>query len=478
VVSREAVRFDGEVSVAIAVAVASSPQRDRRILAVLVSGGLLYTVGQTLLLPSVGVISRGVHASHSSTTWVLTAYILSGAVAAPIVGRLGDMHGKRRTLLCLLATVSLGGLISALVPMVFGRLLTGVIAGSFPLGYAIIRDELPRRRVAIAIGLVSVSIGVGTGLGAIFAGIILKGFSYHWLYWFPLIGSVATGIAAWRWIPESPMRPGGRVDWVGAALMAVGLLMVLFAINEATNWGWGSARTDGLIGVGIVILLVWIAVERGRREPLIDMRTMALRSVWTTNLVATLFGFGMFAAFAIVPQFVEQPRSSGAGFGASIIVAGIFLLPSTVAMVTVSALAGRIEQRLGSRTPLGFGGAFSAAGFGLVAVLHSAPLDIYIGMALAGVGLGLGFAALPTLIVAAVPHEQTGAATAINTVARGLGGAIGVQICATTIALSIRASTGLPSNHGFTLAFAICAIGALGATLITFAIPRPMVRGA
>ncbi len=457
-------------------------RRDRRILAVLVSGGLLYTVGQTLLLPAVGVIARGVHTSHASATWVLTAYILSGTVAAPIVGRLGDMHGKRRTLLWLLAVVSAGGLICALsttlVPMVFGRLLSGGIAGSFPLGYAIIRDELPRERVPVGIGLISVSIGVGTGLGAVFAGVILEGLSYHWLYWFPLAGSVATGLAAWRWIPESPVRPGGRVDWVGAALMATGLLTLLLGINEAVNWGWGSARTDGLLIGGAAVLVIWVWVEWRSPEPLIDMRTMALRSVWTTNLVATLFGFGMFAAFAVVPQFVEQPRSSGAGFGASVILAGIFLVPSTVAMVIVSALAGRIERSVGSRAPLCAGGAFSAVGFGLVAIVHLAPVDIYLGMTLAGIGLGLAFAALPTLIVAAVPLEQTGAATAINTVSRGLGGAIGVQICATIIALSIRSGTVFPTDHGFTIAFWVCAAGALCATFLTTAIPRPRARQA
>ena len=445
------------------------------VLSILFAAGLIYTMLLTLLLPAVRTLARGLHGSEIDVTWVLTAYVLSGAVATPIVGRLGDMYGKKRALVCLFITVAAGTLVTALstslAPMVIGRLLAGVASGVFPLAYGIIRDEFDGERVATAIGVISVSVGIGTGAGVVLSGYILEVFSYHWLFWFPFAATVTVAVAAARWIPESPLRPGGSVDWRGGVLMAAGLLATLLAISEATVWRWGSPKTLGLLAGGLLILLVWIRVELATREPLIDMRTMALTAVWRTNLAAALFGFGMFAGFSIVPQFVEQPHVTGYGYGASVIAAGVFLLPATVMMALIGPLAGRIERAVGSKPPLVLGGAFGACGFVLIAASHTIHWHVYAGMTLIGIGLGLAFAAMPNLIVQAVPHAQTGAATAINTIARVVGGAVGIQICATIVAQHISGPLRLPAERGFVIAFWLCAAGSLGACVIAMFVP-------
>ena len=319
------------------------------VLSILFMTGLIYTLLGALLLPAVRSLSQSLHSSEINTTWVLTSYVLSGGVATPIAGRLGDMYGKKRTLVWLLVVVALGTFLcaisSSLAPMVVGRLISGVASGVFPLSYGIVRDEFPHDRVATAIGVISVSVGVGTGVAVVLAGFLVEDLPYHWLFWFPLATIIPTLAAAWVWIPESPLRPGGRMDWVGAVVMALGLLGVLLGISKASVWGWGSARTLALIVSGIGVLVVWVAIELRTRRPLIDMHTMAIKAVWRTNLTAGLFGFGMFAAFAIVPQFVEQPHSTGYGDAASVIGAGLFLLPAAVTMALLGPLAGRIERR-------------------------------------------------------------------------------------------------------------------------------------
>jgi MFS family permease len=445
------------------------------VLSILFASGLIYTLLGALLLPAVTSLSHSLHSSEIDTTWLLTAYVLSGGVATPIAGRLGDMYGKKRTLVWLLGVVAIGTLLcavsSSLAPMVVGRLISGVASGVFPLSYGIVRDEFPRDRVATAIGVISVSVGVGTGVAVVLAGFLVEDLPYHWLFWFPLATIIPTLVATWLWIPESPLRPGGRMDWVGAVVMALGLLGVLLGISKASVWGWGSARTLALLVSGIGILAVWVAVELRTKTPLIDMHTMAIKAVWRTNLTASLFGFGMFAAFAIVPQFVEQPRSTGYGYAASVIGAGLFLLPAAVTMALLGLLAGRIERRTGSKAALLLGGAFGTTGFVLVAISHGVPWHIYAAMGIVGIGLGLGFAALPNLIVMAVPPDQTGAATGINTIMRVLGGAVGIQVCATIVAQQVAAPGGLPLQSGFTASFWVCALGLAGACAVAATVP-------
>ncbi len=292
-----------------------------------------------------------------------------------------------------------------------------------------------------------------------------------WLWWIPFLLTLPTLLAAHLWVPESPIRGGGKVDWWGALVMSVALLSILIAISESTAWGWGSARTLGLLAFGIATLIGWIALELATEQPLIDMRLMARPGVWWANLTAMLFGFGMFGAFVLVPQFVEEPRATGFGFGASITSAGLFLVPATLTMGLGGPIAGRLEPRFGSKIPLVTGGAFGAAGFALLALEHGSKGSIYAGFVLLGIGLGVGYAVLPHIIVQAVPEENTGAATAINVIARNLGGALGIQVCAAVIASQVVAGSLLPESSGFTDAFWICAAGGIAATLCSICIP-------
>jgi MFS family permease len=425
------------------------------ILIVLSLGGIAYAMLSSAVLPALPTFQHALHASETNTTWLLTAYLLAASVGTAILGRLGDMYGKEKMLMWTLVILSAGTLLSAvsssLAVIVAGRFIQGAAGGIFPLAFGIVRDEFPREKVAGSIGLLSAILGVGGGVGIVLAGVIIEHLNYHWLFWIPLIPTVIAAIATWRFIPESPVRVPGRVNWLAAALMTIGMSTVLIAISETTTWGWGSAKTLGLLAAGIAVAAIWIAVEVRSRNPLIDMTMMRIRGVWTTNAAAFLLGAGMYASFIVIPQIAQLPKSTGFGFGASVVVSGLYLLPTTIGMTVLGLFAGRISARFGSRAALLAGTAFTAAAFLLLALAHSHPYDILIAAALLGIGIGLAFAALGNLIVQAVSSHQTGVASGMNTVMRTLGGALGGQLSATFIAGHMLHGT--PTVTGFTETF-------------------------
>ena len=444
--------------------------------AVLALGGLTFALLQSLVAPALPVIQHDLHTTPTGAAWILTAYLLSASVLTPVLGRLGDMFGKEHMLVASLGALAAGTLLAALAtslpPMLLGRAIQGAGGAVFPLAFGIIRDEFPRERVAQGIALISAILGIGGGLGIVLAGPIVAAFNYHWLFWVPLVLVVIATITTLLFVPESPIKSPGKVNWAGAALLAAWLVCLLVAISEAPSWGWTSARTLGLTAAGLVLIALWVANELRAPEPLVDMAMMRIRGVWTVNAAAFLVGAGMYSSFILIPQFAETPSRAGYGFDASVTQAGLFLAPSTLMMLLVSPLAGRMAARVGARVPLILGSAATCLAFTFLALLHSEKWQMYVGSAILGIGIALAFASLANLIVDAVRPEQTGVATGMNTVMRTLGGAAGAQIGATIIAGTV-VGIALPTEQGFVLAFAFAAIACALATVASFAVPRP-----
>lgn len=442
-------------------------------LAVLALGGVAYALLQSLVSPALPEIQHALGTTESAVSWVLTGYLLSASVATPIVGRLGDMFGKERVLLIVLVLLLAGTLLAAVASsiglLILARVIQGVGGGIFPLAFGIIRDEFPREKVAGSIGLMSALLGIGGGLGVVLAGVIVDNLSYHWLFWLPLVGILIAAVATHFYVPESPIKTPGKINWLAAALMSSGLAAVLLAISQGQDWGWTSPKMLGLLLLGLVLLGLWVRAELGSKEPLVDMKMMQIKGVWTTNLVALLLGVGMYSSFILVPQLVQLPKDTGFGFGSSVTQAGLYLLPSAAMMLVAGAFAGRLEKRFGSKPPLMVGTAFTAAAFLLLAVAHSAPWHIYLSSALQGIGIGLAFASLANLIVASVRQEQTGVATGMNTVMRSVGGAVGGQIAAAILVNNLIG--GVPSEDGFTIAFVFCFVALMVGLATSVLIP-------
>jgi EmrB/QacA subfamily drug resistance transporter len=447
--------------------------------AALAMAGLTFALLQSLVAPALPAIQRDLHASANSAAWILTAYLVSASVLTPFVGRIGDMVGKERTLLAVLVALAVGTLIAALATsmpvMIAGRVIQGAGGAVFPLAFGIIRDEFPPARATHGIALISAILGVGGGLGIVLAGPIIDALSYHWLFWLPLVMVVLAAIGTVLYVPESPIKTPGTINWGGGALLSGWVVCLLVAISEAPNWGWTSARTLGLLAAAAALLVAWVRNEQRAREPLVDMRMMRIRGVWTVNAAAFLVGAGMLSSFILIPAFTEAPPSAGYGFNASVSQAGLFLLPATVMMLLISPIAGRMASQVGARVPLILGCLATCVAFVFLAIAHSEPWNVYVATAILGVGIGLAFASLANLIVDAVPPQQTGVATGMNTVMRSLGGAIGAQIGASIIAGS-AVDGGLPTEAGFTLAFVVAAVACGLATVASLACERTPQR--
>ena len=438
-------------------------------------GGGAYALLQSLVVPALPTLQEDLHTTPAGVTWIFTSYLVAASVATPIAGRLGDMFGKKRVLVIVLAGVAGGTLLAALatsLPVMIGaRVIQGLGGAIFPLAFGIIRDVFPRERVAGGIALISGLLGIGGGLGIVLSGPILSHLGYHWLFWIPLIVFVLTTIATLLVVPESSVRAPGAVNWLGAALLSLWLMCLLLAITEAPSWGWLSARTLGLLVAAAVIAVVWIQTELRSPTPLVDMQMMRLRGVWTTNLVGFLIGFGMYSAFVLIPQFVQTAPSNGYGFGSSVTQAGLFLIPSTMMMLIAAPVAGRLSGRYGSKLPLVVGASVTMLSFALLAVAHSSHWQIYLSSFLLGIGVGFAFASMANLIVEAVRPDQTGVATGMNAVMRTIGGAVGGQVAASILSASLLAD-GMPEEKGYTLSFAIMAVSLAGSVVASLAVPR------
>jgi predicted MFS family arabinose efflux permease len=312
--------------------------------------------------------------------------------------------------------------------------------------------------------------GAGGGLGVVLAGPIVDHLSFHYLFWFPLVPLVLATLTIQLFVPESPVRVPGRVNWAGAELMSAGLALVLVAVSQTPTWHWLSARTLVALGVGAVLLVAWVRSEVRSDHPLVDMRMMRIRGVWTTNAVAFLLGFGMYASFILLPELVETPARVGYGFGSSVTGAGLFLVPTTLAMLVAGAQTGRLEKRFGSKPPLLAGAAITAASYVFLAFARSEPWEIYVAALLLGTGIGLAFAAMVNLIIENVGPAETGIATGMNAVTRTVGGAFGGAAVASILTATVAA--GYPSAHGFTVAFASCAIALALGVAVGLAIPQ------
>jgi EmrB/QacA subfamily drug resistance transporter len=456
------------------------------ILAVLSLAGLAYAVLASAVIPALPSFQHSLGASETGVTWLLTGFLVSASVATSIIGRLGDIYGKERLLVWTLLVLAAGTLLAAvsqsLAMLIAARVIQGVGGGIFPLAFSIARDEFPKEKVAGSIGLMSSILGVGGGIGLVVGAVIDEHLGWHWLFWIPLVVTLLAAFYSWRYIPESPIRSPGKVNWLAAALMGIGISSVLIAIAQTTIWGWGGAKTLALFAFGVLFCVLWIAVEVRSREPLVDMKMMRIRGVWTTNLAAFLLGAGMYASFIVFPQFAQLPKSTGFGFGASVVVSSLYLLPCALTMGMLGSVAGAVSQRYGSKRALVVGSAVSALAFGYAALAHRHPYHMLITVTLLGIGIGLAFAALGNLIVQAVPPTQTGVASGMNTVMRTLGGALGGQISATFIA--DNTAHGLPAVTGFTdtyvmatLFLVVCVLAGLLVPNLQPATEPPAVEG-
>ncbi|WP_409332086.1 MFS transporter [Trujillonella humicola] len=442
--------------------------------AVLALGVVAFVLQQGLVAPVLPTLQRELGTTQADITWVITANFLATAVFTPILGRLGDMYGKKRVFVLALGAVAVGGLLAALATslplMIVGRLFMGAGGGVLPLTFGIIRDEFPPERVPGTIGTISSLMAVGGALGTVLAGPIVDVLGWRWLFWIPMLLVTLAAVAAQRVVPESRSRTGGTLNPLAALLLSGWLVCLLLAISRAPQWGWASGPVLGMLAGSAVLLGTWVGVETRARQPLIDMRMMRLRGVWTANVVGLLFGAAMYSGFTFIPQFLQTPESTGYGLGASITASGLVLLPQAAGSFVIGLASGRLARRFGSKNLLVVGALATSAGFALFALLGHSLWQAGLVCVLLGVGFGMSFSAMANLVVAAVPSSQTGVASGMNTNIRTIGGSIGTAVLAGVVTAGAT-SSGLPQESGYTTAFLLSAAGLLLAAVAALLVP-------
>ncbi|MFD7501004.1 MFS transporter [Streptomyces sp. NPDC059850] len=457
---------------------ASGPPRANTVVAVLAFAGIVVSLMQTLVIPLIPKLPGLLNASASDATWAVTATLLAAAVATPVIGRLGDMYGKRRMLLISLGLLVAGSVVGALsdslAPMVVGRALQGLAAGVIPLGISIMRDELPAERLGAATALMSASLGVGGALGLPAAALLAERADWHVLFWTAAgFGVLATVLVA-RLVPESAVRSGGRFDVAGAAGLSVALVCLLLAISKGAAWGWSSGLTLGLFLASAVTLALWGRWELRSARPLVDLRTTARRQVLLTNLASAVFGFSMFAMSLLMPQLLQMPKATGFGLGETMLTVGLVMAPSGLVMMAMAPLSARISKNQGPKVTLMIGAVVVSSGYALNIVLMSAIWHLVLVSCVIGAGIGLAYGSMPALVMAAVPVTETAAANSLNTLMRSIGTSISSAVAGVVLAemTTTLGPVTLPAQDGFRVVMAIGAGAALLAFVLAAFLPR------
>lgn len=433
------------------------------------------TLLQAVLSPALPAIERAYDASPAGVSWLVTAYLLTGAVATPITGKLGGIFGKRRVLLASLGILVLGVFICAVAPtlgwMIIGRFVQGCGAGIFPLVFGIIREQMPPQRIATSVGAVSALYGVGGIAGVIMAGPVVDTLGFHWLFWIALV-VIGTGIALTLWIiPDDVGRSAAHINWFGALLMSASLIGLLVGLSQGRTWGWTSPRVLALFALAIGAGALWVMAELRVREPIVDMRMLVRATVWRANACAFLVGFAMWVPFALVPLVVQSPENDGFGLGMSASAASLLQLPVSVATLIAGPLAGRLDRMFGSRVPMIVGPSMIAAAMAFWAFEHSTGWMVVLSQTVAGIGMGFALAAATNLTIEGVAAGETAVATSINQIARFVGGAFGAQIVGSVLAAHVL-STGFASQGAFQAGCFIDVGVMLAAAAIALSIPR------
>ena len=427
---------------------------------------------QTLIVPLIPLLPSLLHAKASNTSWAVTATLLTAAVMMPISGRLGDMFGKRLMLLASLGSLVAGSVLCALADslalMVVGRALQGVSMGAIALGISIMRDELPVDRVGPAVARMSATLGVGGAIGLPVAALIVEKANWHALFWITAGLGAACFAAVLTLIPESPVRTPARFDVLGAVGLGSALVMLLLAISKGGDWGWDHHLTIGLLVGAVVVLALWGFWESKVSAPLVDLRTSARPQVLFTNVASIAVGFAMYGMSLMPIQLLLAPESTGYGEGMTLIKAGLVLAPSGLMMYLFSDVGAKISAARGPRTSLATGIVVLAVSYGSMLLMRDEWWQICLVSVLLGVGVGIAYAAMPALIMGAVPVTETAAANGLNALMRSVGTSLSAAVVGTVLAHQTVVVGGVPfpSDHGFTITILV----SLGATAVALAL--------
>jgi predicted MFS family arabinose efflux permease len=461
-----------------------TPPRYVLIIIVLAFVSVVLSTMQLLITPILSVLDDTLSTSPANAAWAVTITPLVSAVCVTIIGRLGDMFGKKRMMLVTVGVTALGLVVSALamsLPMMLvGRGLQGVALGIAPLGVSLLRDILPSERVGFATAVMAASSGLGNALGMPLASGVAQLAGWHAMFAvFAALAVIGLILVAYV-VPRGQIHHAagekkyGRFDWVGALLIAAALVCFLLPISKGAEWGWGSPLVIGLFVAAVVIAVVWVLAELHNPQPMVDLHTLAHPSVAWTDIVSVLSMFAMYAQFLVLPRILELPVGTGYGLGQSMFMATLWYAPGGFMALIMTPLTVRLARRFSPRNVLISACVFVAAVY-LVAVPLIATTWGVLGTAiLLNIGIGLAFGVRPVLLMLDVPKAQTAAVNGFNMVASGIGASTAGAVFGAVITTNMVSYHGemMASLGGFHTSLLIASGVALVAGLCALFIPR------
>jgi len=426
---------------------------------------VLYVEG--MLTPSLPTIAREFHIGSSQASLILSSYIITGVALSPVVGKLGDIYGKKKMLSIVISIyavcVSVTGFSPSFTFMVIARAFQGIGLTIFPLGMSLVREQFPRSLVPRAQGFLSAMFGAGFAISLPLGAWVSNNYGWRVTYHSAIPLVVALAVLVVLVLRESKYRrPEAKVDYVGASVLGLSLALIVLGLSEGPSWGWTAASTLLLFAIGAALLLPLAVFElRYRRsggEPILDFRLLRQRNVMVTNIVGAVSGLGMYLALLSLTYLYQDPVAVG-GYGKDILGTGLSIVPLAIGMLVFAPIAGILVSRIGTRPITAIGAAITGIGFALA--IPSQSYDSLLGVEfIVGAGIGIVNSGMINLLVLTVDPKDMGLATSMSAVFRNIGSSIGAPLSGSLLATFTASYLGFTvySRTGFEWSFAIAAV--------------------
>lgn len=450
----------------------------------------VFSLMQTLVVPALPTIGSDLGVTSLGTGWILTAFLLAGAVFSPVLGNLGDRFGHRRVMLASLALFAAASVVAACAPnlavLLGARVLQGVSTATFPLALALARTLLTGPGLAQAFGWIPGMIGLGAGVALVVGGIVVDLLSWRWIFVLGALLIAGAALLVMAAVPkaktkaktnaeaEAEAKVRGEVvarptDWAGILLLTGGLVGLLLAVSQGNSWGWASPATlsVGLSGLAFIVALV--LVELRTKAPVVDVRTFKHWPTVLLSLLTVVVGFVPFVCFVALPMLMQAPAGTGYGHGMSVTISALAMLPSAVLVFLGGRLTPAFVRRIGGGGTAMLSATVMGIGVAGMALWPTSPWAVIVSFSVMGLGNGVGYAICAQLVVTWSPARETGAAIGLNGVVRTIGSAAAAPVVASILAAG--AISQMAPAQSFAVTFWVgagtCALGvAVAAALV------------
>jgi MFS family permease len=430
-------------------------QSSKWLIGTLIFLAILSTAVASLGTPLLPTVQNTFGVSLDASQWTLTITLLVGAVATPVLGRLGSGSAHRATTIATVAAMALGCILSAL-PLNFavfltGRAIQGLGLSLVPLATATARLNLPEAHRARTMATIGVTTAAGIGIGYPIVGVLAHVGGLALPFWLVAALSVLCLAATVKLLPRTKGQPS-RVGAVSSILLAAGLTLVLLVLSEGVVWGWGSPASIAIAVVGLVLLAVWAWWELRVPRPLIDLRLLRHPAVAAANISVFLIAIGFYPLAILVVRLVQTPTSTGYGFGAGVIVAGLMLTPFSLASFVASRVVHPLTRYLTAEAIVAISCVFPIASFLMFWLARTSYLELLIAMTLNGLGVGFVYAVNPLQIAGGVPAAETSSAMSAYQLNRTVAYSIGSALSATLLISTMPSTAAYPLTSGYSVA--------------------------